>query len=67
MLELHKQPQVDVNRQKQDEQYGERLFEAGQFIDYCTNIDMRRGWRRALNNFGFAEGNAYLVQRGVVR
>jgi hypothetical protein len=65
MLELHKQVTVDPKRKAQDEEYGAKLFEAGQFIDYCTTIDQRRGWRNAMNAFAYADGNAHLVQRGI--
>lgn len=67
MLELHKQVTVDPRRKAQDEEYGRKLFEAGQFIDYCTNIDQRRGWRDAMNAFAYADGNAHLVRTGVIR
>jgi hypothetical protein len=67
MLELHKPTQVDAQRKAVDVEYGRKLFEAGQFIDYCTNIDQRRGWRDAMNAFAYGEGMAHLVRVGEMR
>lgn len=67
MLELHKPTQVDAQRKAVDVEYGRKLFEAGQFIDYCTNIDQRRGWRDAMNAFAYGHASEFLVRTGQVR
>lgn len=47
-------------------QLGIKLFEAGEPVDACTCISMRRGWLWALRASAWADGSEYLVRQGYV-